>query len=84
MLTTEGEPIDSAEFERRLGLLNELHALAALPAESLAPLVHGLREERYAAGSVMTAAPLASRSGAGAFHFRVIMSSDGSWFGLSV
>jgi len=46
--------IDPTEFQRRLALLTELHALAALPEASLAPLVPGFREERFAAGEIVT------------------------------
>ena len=48
-----GLPLDPAEFERRLAVLSDLHSLAALPAESLAPLVPGLGEEHYPAGTVI-------------------------------
>jgi len=48
-----GLPLDAAEFERRLAVLSDIHSLAALPVESLAPLVPGLQEERYPAGSVI-------------------------------
>lgn len=48
------DTLDPAEFEHRLALLTELHALAALPVEALAPLVAGFREERYAPGQVVT------------------------------
>lgn len=53
MVTPGQSPIDAAEFERRIALLSELHALAALPVESLSPLVPGLREKHYPAGSVV-------------------------------
>jgi CRP-like cAMP-binding protein len=61
MLTAGDAPIEAAEFERRIALLSELHALAALPVESLAPLVAGLREERYAPGSIVSEAAASAR-----------------------
>ena len=60
-------PIDAAEFERRIALLSELHALASLPVESLSPLVAGLREEHYPAGRV-----LVSDAAAGARRFVIL------------
>src|SRR3954471_11253126 len=54
MTTLEaGLPLDPAEFERRLTVLSDLHSLAALPVESLAPLVPGLGEEHYPARTVI-------------------------------
>ena len=53
-MSATAAPIDPAEFQRRLALLTELHALAALPEASLVPLVPGFREERFAAGEIVT------------------------------
>ena len=67
MSTGAEPPIDAAEFERRIALLSELHALAALPVESLSPLVAGLREEHHPAGRV-----LVSDVAAGARRFVIL------------
>src|SRR5262245_34698586 len=61
-----GLPLDPAEFERRLTVLSDLHPLPALPVEALAPLVPELREDRYAAGTVLVA-DLAAAPGARRF-----------------
>src|SRR5215471_4070920 len=54
MTTLEtGSPLEPAEFERRLAVLSDLHSLAALPVESLAPLLPGLGEDHYPAGKVI-------------------------------
>lgn len=67
MTTLEtGLPLDPAEFERRLAVLSDLYSLAALPVESLAPLVPGLREERYGAGTVIVS-DVAAATGARRF-----------------
>ena len=62
----QGAPLDPAEFERRLAVLSDLHSLAALPVESLAPLVPELREDRHPAGTVIVS-DLASATGARRF-----------------
>jgi putative peptide zinc metalloprotease protein len=54
MTTLEtGLPLDPVEFERRLTILSDLNSLAALPLESLTPLVPSLEESHYPAGTVI-------------------------------
>jgi putative peptide zinc metalloprotease protein len=67
MTTLEtGLPLDPAEFERRLTVLSDLYSLAALPVASLSPLVPGLREEHYPAGTVIVS-DVAAATGARRF-----------------
>src|SRR5213083_1545731 len=61
-------PLDPVEFERRLAILSDLHSLAALPAESLAALVPGLREDRCPAGTVI----VSDLAAAGARRFVIV------------
>lgn len=61
-----GLPLAAEEFERRLAVLSDIHSLAALPAESLAPLVPGLQQQRYPAGTVVVS-DAASATGARRF-----------------